>query len=227
MARNNLICSTTSVSDNIDVFSVDLISAESTKPLKINIKAKSIELEAVKVNNENSYFISHSSHNTQIFQIESNKINQILSIDRATATSFTNNRNSFLFTAYYDSTNLAKIYDLKNLNLISTLKFDNSKTSPVLFDAPLTNIRVLASDSGNTENDISTTTYQIFATRKDCRVDFYEAVSTEKVNDLVLLTLDWVRFEGLAEISIVEMLDLPLSESQARIENEFGAENGL
>lgn len=225
MSQNYLICSSISIGETIEILAIDIFSTDiSLKPLKTNLKSKSVEFSAVKlVTNKNLYFIAHSSLNTHIFQIHLKKISQILSVARSNVISV---MDSSLFTAYYDKTNLAKIYNLKNGDLIATLKLHNPKISTLFSAAPLVKIQVLASDSGSqvSHDETPTTIYQILATRKDCRVEFYEAVSGN--NEEILTSMDWVRFEGLSDISSVEMLDLPLSESQARIETEFGAENG-
>uniref|UniRef100_A0A915CS37 ER membrane protein complex subunit 1 n=1 Tax=Ditylenchus dipsaci TaxID=166011 RepID=A0A915CS37_9BILA len=110
-----------------------------------------------------------------------------------------------LFAAYYEAQRIVRIYDL----ISSSLK-----------QAPVKSIHFLASVTGS---------YQMLVTRKDCEVDFYEAtvnsMNEGRSQPVVDANLEWVRFEGLASISSVEMVDLPLSESQARIETEFGSVN--
>lgn len=111
------------------------------------------------------------------------------------------------FAIYSESTKKLQIFDQNTKKEVATIEIPSDKLAPVKQFA------LLEVDNGQL--------FEIVVVRHDCRVDFYEARRSEKT-----ATLEWSRFEGLATISSVEMVDLPLSDSQATIETEFSVPDG-
>lgn len=111
------------------------------------------------------------------------------------------------FGVYIESTKKLQIFDQNTRKEIAEIEIPSEGF------APIKRIALLEIDNGQS--------FEIVVVRNDCRFDFYEARRTEKIANL-----EWSRFEGLAEISSVEMIDLPLSDSQATIETEFSVPDG-
>jgi hypothetical protein len=114
---------------------------------------------------------------------------------------------STAFSVYSESTKKLQIFDQNTRKEVSTIEIPSDNFAPVK------QIALLEAENGQL--------FEIVVVRHDCRVDFYEARRSEKV-----ATLEWSRFVGLATISSVEMIDLPLSDSQATIETEFSVPDG-
>lgn len=112
-----------------------------------------------------------------------------------------------IFAVYDDSMKNLQLFDKNTGKEVSTFKIPSENLAPVK------RVAVLEADNGQI--------FEIVIVREDCRLDFYETRRSEKT-----ASLEWTRFEGLASISSVEMIDLPLSDSQATIETEFGAHDG-
>lgn len=114
---------------------------------------------------------------------------------------------NLVFGVYVDSTKKLQIFDQSSKKEIALIEISSDGFAPVK------QIALLEADNGQL--------FEIVVVRNDCRLDFYEARRSGKTANL-----EWSRFEGLAEISSVEMIDLPLSESQATIETEFSVPDG-
>lgn len=112
------------------------------------------------------------------------------------------------FGVYVDSTKKLQIFDQHTKKEVAEIEIPSDGFAPVK------QIALLEADNGQL--------FEIVVVRNDCRLDFYEARRSEKTANL-----EWSRFEGLAEISSVEMIDLPLSDSQATIETEFSVPDGM
>ncbi|CAD5211294.1 unnamed protein product [Bursaphelenchus okinawaensis] len=110
-------------------------------------------------------------------------------------------KNDAVFAVYYESTKKLRILHKKD---VFDLDMGNKD------QASVEKLSLTASEDGQQ--------YQIVLTRRDCRIDFFEGRRTSRTP-----VLEWSRFEGLTDISSVEMIDLPLSDSQATIESEFSA----
>jgi hypothetical protein len=111
------------------------------------------------------------------------------------------------FGVYVESKKKLQIFDQNTKKEIAEIEIPSDGFAPVK------KIALLEIDNNQS--------FEIVVVRNDCRVDFYEARRAEKT-----AVLEWSRFEGLAEISSVEMIDLPLSDSQATIETEFSVPDG-
>uniref|UniRef100_A0A7E4VNT4 ER membrane protein complex subunit 1 n=1 Tax=Panagrellus redivivus TaxID=6233 RepID=A0A7E4VNT4_PANRE len=139
-----------------------------------------------------------------VFELRAGSLQSLFNIDYTpvvAATIDTEDQSRQVLIAYYDVLRVAKLFDLKSKKLIASVKLEP------LQQAPIDHVSLLVAGASA----------QILTVRKDCRVDLYEIQSTADPKAV----LEWSRFEALAEISSVEMVDLPLSESQARIETEF------
>jgi outer membrane protein assembly factor BamB len=152
------------------------------------------------------HFVVLSASNLIVYKLESHKPIEILktSFSRVFDGALNVESRSKIFAVYFDLQRIIKFYDLSNGKEMFSRKLEP------LQQAPIERIAVLPTHE----------LIQLVTVRKDCRMDLYEInLNEEKVN------LEWSRFEGLATISSVEMVDLPLSESQTRIETEFSAKD--
>ncbi|KAI1727507.1 PQQ-like domain-containing protein [Ditylenchus destructor] len=166
-----------------------------------------------------NYFVAHSTQKSFVCSISENVVKIMKTIDRPTLFAAadhydpTTNLQSVDFAAYYESQNSIQVFNLLNLNEAVHVKLSHSASGV----ADLKTFKFLTSGQGS---------FQFLIVRNDCEVDFYEASSSTTDGKTTSdLALEWVRFEALASISAVEMIDMPLSESQARIESEFGSED--
>lgn len=196
-----------------------------------------LELSSLTTNFPISYFVVQSSGNTFVFEVLPNgEVKKLLKLDPSNIfilsknsmydSTFVNNEQTYLFGAYYDAQHIIKIYDLSSQKFITNLRISNVGNSigtTTRRDAAIKNIYLV----GSTESGV----FEILTTRHDCRVDFFEAqILSHQDNveqNVIDGTLEWVRFEALASIDSVEVIDIPLSDAQARIETEFGALNGF
>lgn len=237
------------------MFSVDISAlSNELKRVESAFGDSVLEFKALS-HNSFPYFIVQTGGNTIVGQVDDEgKVMQKLTLDRSKI--FTLSRNlqtvtssssydgdeerggeehhAMLFAAYYEAQRLLKVYSLESDKLLFELRVAPVAHSPLVSgtSGPTTSSREAPVKSVHFIGSTSTGIYQILITRCDCRVDFYEAA--KQINDVfdsfvpeaIDATLEWVRFEALASISKVEMIDLPLSEAQARIETEFDAANG-
>uniref|UniRef100_A0A914Y6J2 ER membrane protein complex subunit 1 n=1 Tax=Panagrolaimus superbus TaxID=310955 RepID=A0A914Y6J2_9BILA len=147
-----------------------------------------------------------SSSNLVVYKLDSQKLNEMLktSFSRVFDGAVNVESQTTIFAVYFDLQRIIKFYDLSDGKELFSRKLE-----PIQ-QAPIERIAVLY------VNEL----IQLITLRKDCRMDLYEInLNEEKVN------LEWSRFEGLATISTVEMVNLPLSESQTRIETEFSVKD--
>ena len=154
-----------------------------------------------------NHFVILTSSNSIVYKLEAQKPVEILKTSATRVMTAAKNVDSgtSVFAAYFDLQRKVSFYDLENGKEIYSRKLEP------LQQAPVEKIAVLPTQG----------LLQLVTVRRDCRMDLYEMnPNEEKVN------LEWSRFEGLATISSVEMVDLPLSESQARIETEFNVKDG-
>jgi hypothetical protein len=156
------------------------------------------------------YFIVESVSKNVVVHFSADKLQTQLSFESTSVTASTNGvtdsseETTALFAAYYDNQRVAMFFDLRSGDVITTIKLPSDN------QAPLRQLRFISSGK----------VIQVFVVRRDCRVDFYETQISRTD-----ASLEWSRFEGLASISSVEMVDMPLSESQAGIETEFSTPN--
>ncbi|KAL3101933.1 hypothetical protein niasHS_003342 [Heterodera schachtii] len=133
--------------------------------------------------------------------------------------------------------NLTGSQNLSEKDIIFPRKFDH-QSGHVEFenkDGTRQNVQLLSSDVPIAEIKIMRTSestdhrpkYKLFVSRLDCSLELFEFSPSDKpANDEPLKHL-WRRFEGLSEISDVQMVDLPLSEAQAQIETEFNTDESV
>ncbi|KAI1711888.1 PQQ-like domain-containing protein [Ditylenchus destructor] len=215
---NYIVCSPGNQGKAGSVFALDILST-SPKPIETLVGPTDLKLEPIPL--YPNYFVAHSTLKSFVCSISENVVKIMKTIDRPTLFAAadhydpTTNLQSVDFAAYYKSQNSIQVFNLLNLNEAVHVKLSQS----VVNQADLKIFKFLTSGQGS---------FQFLIVRNDCEVDFYEAssgVSTTDGKTTSDLALEWVRFEALASISAVEMIDLPLSESQARIESEFGSED--
>lgn len=184
----------------------------------------------------NPYFIVQTNYDTLIFEILNNgQVKQILKLDYSNIfflrKNLINNFNSsddkesYIFAIYYKTQNLIKIYDLFSQKLVVSLRLSNNENNITTSnnEAALKFFYLF----GSTESKV----FEILTVRHDCRVDFFKAQISNLHNNneqnYINGILKWTRFEALAYVDSVEIIDLPLSDAQARIENEFGSTNSI
>lgn len=157
---------------------------------------------------DENFFVVHSFSSSTVVQFSGGKINSVLKIEPTNvfALSIDSTTNDPIFLAYYDALMATKIYNLKSGKNILNVQLGPER------QAPIKQLVCLASGK----------IFEILTVRSDCRMDLHEAQI-----ELPNAAIEWTRFEGLATIASVEMLDLPLSESQATIETEFTAKEGI
>jgi len=153
-------------------------------------------------------FIAQSDNLLHICQFTDGKFKVVAKVKKTAAYSLT-------------STHLAT-YDESN----GQLKFINANTGQTdstvglgllrngVHSAPVREIHILESEGPSK---------QVLTVLEDCRVDLLDIPGVDADHTA---SLEWTRYEGLANISAVEMIDLPLSEAQARIESEFSLSGG-
>jgi outer membrane protein assembly factor BamB len=153
-----------------------------------------------------NHFATLSSSNLIVYKFESSKPVEVLRIPFTRIFTDASNAEagSIVFAAYFDLQRTIKFYDLNNGKELFSRKLEPLQQAAIKHIALLPTQELI----------------QLVTVRKDCRMDLYEiSFNEEKVN------LEWSRFEALSSISSVEMLNLPLSESQARIETEFSVKD--
>uniref|UniRef100_A0AC34GTR0 ER membrane protein complex subunit 1 n=1 Tax=Panagrolaimus sp. ES5 TaxID=591445 RepID=A0AC34GTR0_9BILA len=152
------------------------------------------------------YVVVLSSSNLVVYKLESQKPVEILKtlFSRIFDGALNVESQTYIFAVYLDLQRTIKFYDLSNGKELFSRTLEPHQQAPIQRVALLPTQELI----------------QMVTLRKDCRMDLYEInLNEEKVN------LEWSRFEGLATISSVEMVNLPLSESQTRIETEFSVKD--
>lgn len=151
-----------------------------------------------------SFFSIRSEQQLSIFEVSPKEIKLHQKLPYTDLVTSSKSSKSPVLGAFYESTKKLKVFFEK-----STIELDiNSEKQ-----APVQNVYLLSSEDGQF--------IQVVLVRSDCRIDFYEGRKTSKTPNL-----EWSRFEALASISDVELINLPLSDSQATIEHEFDAVGG-
>lgn len=201
--------------------SVLAVDAFSTSPNGWEIVLSTSELKLVPVLSIDNYFVAHSSQKSYICSLSKNALKIVKTIDRPTLfvgayyLKENSNTKSVSFAAFYESQNVINVHDLDSGKADVQLRLSTKSGQ-----APLKELHLMISSPGF---------FQVLTVRADCEVGFFEGTAHLTADSALVsadLVLEWVRFEALASISSAEMIDLPLSESQAQIETEFGLENG-
>uniref|UniRef100_A0A914EHP0 ER membrane protein complex subunit 1 n=1 Tax=Acrobeloides nanus TaxID=290746 RepID=A0A914EHP0_9BILA len=155
---------------------------------------------------DEKYFVVKSLSSLHVLHVTSEKITNILKVEPTEVFSISTDSSTKepIFMAYYDTLGVIKAFDLKSSKNLLTSKLVPER------QAPISKLEFLSTGK----------TIEILTVRRDCRVDLHEARLDGKE-----VSIEWTRFEGLATIASVEMIDLPLSETQATIETEFTAKD--
>ncbi|KAE9551593.1 hypothetical protein FO519_005200 [Halicephalobus sp. NKZ332] len=151
------------------------------------------------------YFVVSTSSNLITYKMEQGKLKEVFKTNPSSVFDVSSDVDNSvpLLSVYYDLQRKFEVTDL------ATGKSRISTTITPLQQAAVEKISVLATKRS----------LQLLTVRTDCRMDLYEF---NLVDSEPKAALEWTRLEALADIASVEMIDLPLSESQAMIETEFG-----
>lgn len=157
--------------------------------------------------NLENYFVARTLTSLTILHVVDGKLDVALKTESTDvyALSIDSTSKDPIFVAYYDSLMTAKAFNLKNSKSVFHVRLGPEQ------QAPITRLAFLASEK----------VYEFVSVRSDCRMDLHEAQI-----GMQGAAIAWTRYEGLATTASVEMIDLPLSESQATIETEFTAKDG-
>ncbi|KAI6228190.1 PQQ enzyme repeat family protein [Aphelenchoides besseyi] len=174
---------------------------ETTKITNFDVPGSESVVDVRALQRSNLFVVKHGAQNSFLRVDENDSVVLVTTNSGAAAAG-----SRSLLAVYVDAMKKIRVFDQKSGKQVSELdvKFD--------IDSPVREIQLLESDNDST--------FQMVLLRADCRVDYLEANRNDKS-----VGLEWSRFEGLASISSVEMIDLPLSESQATIETEFSAQD--
>lgn len=205
-----IICLSHSKTEKIVVFDINVDIAKSTDSLIATPADQIIPLNY-------GYFIIQSNKEMLVATINQAKsVNVLMKFQRTEVFSITNvnmeSRHTTILSTYHDETQTLRIYDLNANRELGTwvLKNPDNPIDSATQLAPSRFVHVTFSSQNRV--------FKILITRWDCRIDYYE--TNENLDHAIL---KWSRFEGLASINTVQMVDFPLSYAQARIETEFGA----
>lgn len=175
------------------------LSKEKGSPLKIGLE----KVSHVAKTSDERFFVAKSDSLSNVIQISSGNVDIALKVEHTEVFYVSTDSQSKepIFTAYYDELGTVKVFNLKTAKNIMSTKLGPEKQASVS--------KIATISSGGE-------TVEFLTARKDCRVDLHEVRNQNQA-----AVIEWTRYEGLANIEAVEMIDLPLSESQATIETEF------